>query len=128
MKDVALHAATNAPGNLPSPSAMDVTGMAQKAGAAMAASRQALADNASKALASTTALMGASLKNSAWPVAAGAAAAGVPKGVKKAPVKAVAPAPASKKQAAPSRVAAKKAAPQPAARAPAKAAARKTPR
>ena len=83
MKDVALHAATNAPGNLPSPSAMDVTGMAQKAGAAMAASRQALADNASKALASTTALMGASLKNSAWPVAAGAAAAGVPKGVKK---------------------------------------------
>ena len=125
MKDVTLHAAKNPIGNLPGSSA--VAGMAEKAGAAMAASSQALADNASKTLASTTALMGASLKNSAWPMSA-AAAPGASKGVKKAPVKATAPAPASKKQAATSRVAAKKAVPSPAAKVPAKAAARKTPR
>ena len=125
MKDVTLHAAKNPIGNLPGSSA--VAGMAEKAGAAMAASGQALADNASKTLASTTALMGASLKNSAWPMPA-AAAPGASKGVKKAPVKATAPAPASKKQAATSRVAAKKAVLSPAAKVPAKAAARKTPR
>ena len=128
MKDVALHAAQNPISNLPGSSAMaGMTGMAEKAGAAMAAGRQALADNASKTLASTTALMGTSLKNPAWPMPA-AAAPGASKGVKKAPVKAVVPAPASKKQAATSRVAAKKAAPPLAAKVPAKAAARKTPR
>ena len=128
MKDVALHAAKNPIGNLPGSSAVaGMAGMAEKAGAAMAASSQALADNASKTLASTTALMGTSLKNSAWPMPA-AAAPGASKGVKKAPVKAAVPAPASKKQVATSRVAAKKAAPPLAAKAPAKAAARKTPR
>ena len=128
MKDVALHAAQNPISNLPGSSAMaGMTGMAEKAGAAMAAGRQALADNASKTLASTTALMGTPLNNPAWPMPA-AAAPGASKGVKKAPVKAVVPAPASKKQAATSRVAAKKAVPSRAVKVPAKAAARKTPR
>ena len=83
------------------PGANPMTSMAEKAAAALAAGSQAVADNASKTLVSSAALMTKALKNSAWPMPV-AAVAGTPAAAKKAAV------PAAKKPAAPSRVATKK--------------------
>lgn len=127
MKDVALNAAKSPQGDLSAPPATTVGSIAETAAAALAASGQAMANNAGKTLARGTALMGKALKNSAWPMP-GAGTAGTPKGPKKAADKSKARATALKKVAAPSRVAAPKTAAKKTAKAPAKAAARRTAR